>query len=216
MKRGMSGKRTRRVVWMVRGALATLGLAGAVYAADQVTAPPPPDDLSQTLTAQRIKQGELAKSQDIANQRVKLTPDQMIEVVGKYDTESKSAYEHGETTRIEAYRSRDIIRMTCIDDKLTQMKQVLTVAAPRLLAFPGLVSDELVMREHFLVLQQARNRVLELATEIEACMGDALDGVWVGRIKEETPAAADVVFDPTQPPSPGRDIERPGEASPFR
>ena len=44
------------------------------------------------------------------------------------------------------------------------------------------------MRQHFLVLQQARNRVLELATEIEACMGDALDGVSIGRIKEETPS----------------------------
>ncbi len=60
MQRGMRGKRTRRVVWILRGALATLGLAGAVYAADQVTAPPPPDDVSKTITAQRIKQGELA------------------------------------------------------------------------------------------------------------------------------------------------------------
>ena len=52
----------------------------------------------------------------------------MIELIGRYDSESKAAYEHAETTRIQAYRSRDIIRMTCIDDKLTQMKEVLNVA----------------------------------------------------------------------------------------
>jgi hypothetical protein len=214
MQRGMRGKRTRHVVWILRGALATLGLAGAVYAADQVTAPAPPDDVSKTITAQRVKQGELANPPDIENQRVKLTADQMIDMAGKYDTESKAAYEHAETTRIATYRSRDIIRMTCIDDKLTQMKEILTVVGPRLLAFPRLVSDDLVMRQHFLVLQQARNRVLELATEIEGCTGDTLDGVSMGRIKEETPT--DVVFDPTRPPTPGREIDRPGEASPYR
>ena len=124
------------------------------------------------------------------------------------------AYEHGETTRIQAYRSRDIIRMTCIDDKLTQMKEVLNAAAPRQLAFSRLVDDELRMRQHFVVLQQARNRVMELAAEIEACMGDTLDAVSNGRIREETPT--DAVLDPTRPPSPTRDIERPGEASPYR
>jgi len=214
MQRGMRGKRTRRVVWILRGMLATVSLAGAVYAADQVTAPPAPDDLSKTITEQRVKQGQLASPPDIENQRVKLTADQMLDLTGKYDTESKAAYEHAETTRIEAYRSRDIIRMTCIDDKLTQMKQILTGVAPRLLAFPRLVSEDLVMRQHFLVLQQARNRVLELATEIEGCMGDKLDGVSMGRIKEETPT--DVVFDPTRPPTPGHEIDRPGEASPYR
>src|SRR3954453_10520564 len=103
MQRGMRAKRTEPTVWILRGALATLGLAGAVYAADQVTAPPPPDDVSKTITAQRVRQGELAKPLDVENQRVKLTSDQMIDMAGRYDTESKSAYEHAETTRIEAY-----------------------------------------------------------------------------------------------------------------
>jgi hypothetical protein len=211
----MRGKRTRRAVWIARGVLATLGLAGAVYAADQVTAPPPPDDVSQTITNQRIRAGEPATSiQDIENQKIKLSPEQMIQMVAKYDTESKTAYEHAETTRIQAYRSRDIIRMTCIDDKLTQMKQIITVAEPRQLAFPRLTADDLVMRQHFLVLQQARNRVMELATEIEACMGDTLDAVLIGHIKDESPS--DNASDPTRPPSPTRDIERPGEASPYR
>src|SRR5436190_10764704 len=182
----MRGKRTSRATLVVRVALVTLGLAGAVYAGEQVTAPP--DDLSKTITEQKIREGALAKPQpDLEHQLEKLSPPQMMELIGRYDAESKTAYDHGETTRIQAYRSRDIIRMTCIDDKLTQMKEVLNVAAPRVLAFPRLVSDDLVMRQYFLVLQQARNRVLELATEIDACMGEALDGVWVGRIKEETP-----------------------------
>ena len=204
-------------MWVVRVALVTLGLAGAVYAGEQVTAPPPePDDVSKTITNQKIREGTPVKSaQEIEHQAEKLSPEQMMVLVGSYDTESKTAYEHAETIRIQAYRSRDIIRMTCIDDKLTQIKEVLNVAAPRVLAFPRLASDELRMRQHFLVLQQARNRVAELAAEVEACMGDTLDAVSLGRFKEERPSS-DSVFDPTHPPAPTHDIERPGEASPYR
>ena len=210
----MRGKRTSRATLVVRVALVTLGLAGAVYAGEQATAPP--DDLNKTITEQRIREGALAKpAVDPEHQAEKLSAPQMIELIGRYDSESQAAYEHAETTRIQAYRSRDIIRMTCIDDKLTQMKEVLNVAAPRVQAFPALTSDELRMRQHFLVLQMARNRVRELANEIEGCMGDTLDAVTIGRVKEETPNS-DAVFDPTHPPTPGHEIERPGEASPYR
>ncbi len=210
----MRGKRTRRRVWVLRGALATLGLAGAVYAADQATEPPAAADVGTTITAQKVKRGELVKPEDLEHQADKLSAEQMTVLVSKYDTESKVAYEHGETTRIQAYRSRDIIRMTCVDDKLTQIKEVLNAAAPRLLAFSRLVDDELRMRQHFVVLQQARNRVMELAAEILVCMGDTLDAVSNSRVREETPS--DSVLDPTRPPTPTRDIERPGEASPYR
>ena len=212
----MRGKRTRRSVWILRGALATLGLAGAVYAADQATAPPEPADVGQTITNQKVRQGELVKpDQDLEHQAEKLSAEQMTALVSKYDTESKVAYEHGETTRIQAYRSRDIIRMTCVDDKLTQMKEILNAATPRLLAFSRLVDDELRMRQHYVVLQQARNRVMELAAEILVCMGDTLDAVSNSRVREETPTS-DPVLDPTRPPAPTRDIERPDEASPCR
>ena len=40
------------------------------------------------------------------------------------------ALEHAEAVRIVAYRSRDIIRMTCIDDKLGQMKEASRTRRP--------------------------------------------------------------------------------------
>jgi hypothetical protein len=95
------------------------------------------------------------------------------------------------------------------------MKEVLNAAVPRQLAFSRLADDELRMRQHFVVLQQARNRVMELAAEILVCMGDTLDGVSNSRIREEG-STSDPVSDPTRPPTPTRDIERPGEASPYR
>lgn len=212
----MRGKRTRRSVWILRGALATLGLAGAVYAADQATAPPAPADVRTTITAQKVRRGELVKSdQDLEHQAETLSAEQMTVLVSGYDTESKVAYEHGETSRFQVYRSRDIIRMTCVDDKLTQMKEVISAAKPRLVAFSRLVDDELRLRQHFVVLQLARNRVMELAAELEACMGDTLDGVSNNGLREEA-TPGDPALDPTRPPTPTRDTERPGEASPYR
>jgi hypothetical protein len=210
----MRAKRTSRAPLVVRVAFVTLGLAGAVYAGEQVTAPP--DDLAKTITEQKIREGSPVKPlDDPEHQLEKLTPEQMQQLVNRYDAESKAAYEHGESVRIQAYRTRDIIRMTCIDDKLTQMKEVLNLAAARALAFPTLTADDLRLRQHFLVLMLARRRVQELATEIEGCMGDTLDAVTFGRVKEET-SPNDTTYDPTRPPSPGHDIERPGEASPYR
>ena len=200
----------------MRGAIATVGLAGAVYAADQVTAPPA-DDLESTIQAQRVAEGRLAKPGAPSEHQVEsFTPPQMVELAAQYGAEMKQAGEHAENLRIVAYRSRDLIRMTCIDDKLTQIMIVIKKAEPKLQSLSTINPDELVMRQHFTVLQQARARVAELATEMEQCMGDNLAAVYAGRIKEEIPADTENVFDPTRPPTPTRDIDRPPEASPYR
>ena len=76
--------------------------------------------------------------------------------------------------------------------------------------------DRLVLQEHFVVVQQARERVAELAREAELCMGDGLSAVTLGGLKDEAPPPTDNVFDPTRPPTPGVDVSRPPEASPYR
>ena len=74
-----------------------------MYAADQATEPPAPADVGATITAQKVKgrAGETGAGSE--HQAEKLSAEQMTVLVTKYDTESKVAYEHGETTRIQAY-----------------------------------------------------------------------------------------------------------------
>jgi hypothetical protein len=206
----MGDKIARRRVWIGRGALLTLGLAGAVYAADQA-AGPTVDDLSKTIMNQRIREGVRAKPErDPAHQDERLTPDQMVELAGRYDADSKVALEHARKIRTDADRARDPIRVACIEDKLTQMRDIMRGAEPLRRTLPHLSENELVMRQHYLVLQLARDRMLELLVEVEACMGDVLDAHLVGQFKDDS------TFDPTRPPAPGQEIERPGEASPYR
>ena len=49
------------------------------------------------------------------------TPEQMISLSEQYQVEMKAAVDRVETLRMQAYKSRDLIRMTFLDDKLTQI-----------------------------------------------------------------------------------------------
>jgi hypothetical protein len=210
----MRRTRTFRRSWIARGVIATLALAGGVYAADQVTAPEPAD-VGSVINAQRIKQGVPVKTgEDLEHQEQMLTPDQMVELAARYDKDMRLALEHAEGVRIGAYRQRDIIRISCIDDKLVQMKDVIRASAPRVASVARKTNEELVLRQHFVIVQLARKRIDELAADVEACMGDGLDAVTAGRIHDEM-APSDAILDPTRPPAPWFEIERPGEASPY-
>jgi hypothetical protein len=209
----MRRKRTLRRSWIARGVMATLALAGGVYAADQVTAPEPAD-VGSVINAQRIKQGlPVHGGEDLEHQVQMLTTDQMVELATRYDKDMRSSLEHAEGVRISAYRQRDIIRMSCIDDKLVQMKDVIRVSEPRVASVGRKAAEELVLRQHFLIVQMARKRVDELAADVEACMGEGLDSISAGRIRDESPS--DAILDPTRPPTPWFETERPPEASPY-
>lgn len=208
----MRRNRILRRSWLARGVITTLALAGGVYAADKVTAPEPAD-VSSVINAQRIKQGVPVKAnEDLEHQTQTLTPEQLVELASRYDKDMRKALDHAEGVRVNAYRQRDIIRISCIDDKLVQIKDVIRSAAPRIASVARVNQEELILRQHFLIVQMARKRVDELAADVEACMGEGLDAVTAGRIRNET---ADAILDPTQPPSPTTNTERPPEASPY-
>jgi hypothetical protein len=195
--------------------VALCGLAGAVYAADLATAPPK-TDVNQAIVQQLVREGQLANAAPNAPPDTAYTSDQMLILGPKLAAEMQSAVEHAEDVRIAAYRTRDIIRMTCIDDKIGQMKTLMNLASTPMLMLRTFKAEPIVMREQFDVIGRAHDRVSVLGTEIEACMGDNLDAVTVGRIQEEQQPDTDVnINDPTRPASPIQAIDRPPEASPY-
>jgi hypothetical protein len=194
--------------------LALTGIAGAVYAADLATAPETPD-LAQTINAQRAAEGQLVGGTSSGeHQATPYSADQMLGLAQSYDKDMRTTIEHAQDVRIVAYRSRDIIRMTCVDDKLTQIKLVMEIAQPRYLTMRTFKTAELVMREQFSIISQAHDRVSELSTQVDGCLGDDLNAVQAGQIQEqEQPSNSPV--DPTRPGAPNVDVERPPEASPY-
>ncbi len=206
---------------MVRGrivkvALALCGLAGAVYAADEVTSPQSPT-VEQTIAQQLAAEGQQAHDQGLTKEVEHLSGEQMLGIAIKYDQEMRQSVDHAEEVKILAYRSHDIIRMNCIADKVEQMKSVILLTEPRYLMLRTFKTQVIVMQSQFAIISTAHARVHDLAAEVDACMGDNLDAVTAGRIHEEgIYQTVDQLNDPTRPQSSIQQIDRPAEASPYR
>lgn len=204
----------------MRGRIVKIGvvlcsLAGAVYAAEEATNSTPPT-VEQIIAQQLVKEGQEAHESGITKEIEHYTSDQMMALGIKYDQEMRQAITHGEDVKIQAYRSHDIIRMTCIGDKIEQMKEVISITEPRYLMLRSFKSQVAVMQSQFAVISAAHQRVIELGAQVDACMGDSLDAVTVGRIKEEILPSTNDPNDPSRPGSPIVPVERPPEASPYR
>ncbi len=194
--------------------VAVCGLAGVVYAAEEATSPTGPT-LEQTIAQQLVSEGEAARESSLTKQIENYTPEQMLAMAAAYDQQMRRAIDHAQDVKILAYRTHDIIRMTCIDDKVDQIKQVISLTEPRYLMLRSFKSQVIVMQSQFAIINSAHERVTQLTAEIDACMGENLDAVSLGRVEEERLPGAGDLNDPTRPQSSLQPIERPQSASPI-
>src|SRR5215471_4954493 len=149
------GRSRRRHIVVVALGIAGAGLATAVWATTAGTSDDP-EALSRTIKAQKIRAGFRIADQSLTEHQIKaLSSDQMIELAARYDVEMHTLLERAEIVRVSAYRSRDIIRMSCIEDKLAQMRAVIRIAEPRFLTIKTVKSEELNERSQFSIIQQA-------------------------------------------------------------
>jgi hypothetical protein len=200
----------------VQLALLGTGLVTAIAAA-QIVAKPAGDDMDKAVAKQQIAEGQAVTPQLGRGDRpAPMTNDQMLTSAASYEGEMNQAVAHGETQRLNAYRSKDIIRMTCIDDKLGQMKEVVLIAKPRFTSIKESVNDSFNLRAQFTTIQTGWERVNKLAKEIEVCVGDSLDATDLGIINEARPDPSHAIDDPNRPADPTSTIDRPTEASPFK
>jgi len=192
--------------------VALCGLAGAVYAADQA-AEPPKQDVNKVIVQQLVSEGQLANSAPNAPADNTYTAEQMEILAARYKADMQTAAAHADEVRLTAYRSHDIIRMTCVEDKIAQMRTVATLASTPMLMLRTFKAEPIVMRTQFDVISQVHDRVSALAAEVDTCMGDNLNAVTTGRINEEE--APTTVEDPFHPAAPFVPVDRPPEASPY-
>jgi hypothetical protein len=219
MSRNDLTRHWRNRPWRVRAvvlALAATGLATAAFAAADFTGWPDANKLGRTITRQRVAAGEPAKTAR-ARQDTPLTPDQMFAAAASWENEMSKTLEHAETMRLQAYRSRDIIRMTCVDERLGQMKEVWAIVKPRFTTIHAATGDELSLRSQFTTIREGAERIAQLADDLEQCVGDTLDSVSATRLPGEDNGPGAAIDDPTLPPNPTTTpLDRPGYASPMR
>ena len=200
---------------IVKISVVLCALGGAVYAADQAAAPAQPT-VEQTIAQQLVGEGQEAHESGLTKDIEHYSPDQMLGIAVKYDQDMRQGIEHGENVKVQAYRSHDLIRMSCIGDKIEQMKSVMNLVEARYLMLRSFKTQALVMQSQFAIISLAHDRVTQLVAEVDGCMGDNLDAVSVGRIHEEILPNANDPNDPSRPGTPLTPVERPPEASPYR
>jgi hypothetical protein len=208
------------MVPFMRGRIVKIGvvlcaLGGAVYAADQAAAPAQPT-VEQTIAQQLVGEGQEAHESGLTKDIEHFSPDQMLGLAVKYDQEMRQGIEHGENVKVQAYRSHDLIRMSCIGDKIEQMKSVMNLVEARYLMLRSFKTQAIVMQSQFAIISLAHDRVTQLVAEVDGCMGDNLEAVSAGRIHEEILPNTNDPNDPTRPGTPLTPIDRPPEASPYR
>ncbi|HET6284168.1 MAG TPA: hypothetical protein VFH73_24640 [Polyangia bacterium] len=165
-------------------------------------APPPVLPTDEELTFERPRDLNL------------LTRDEMLSLAEKYDADIEDDVAHAEAARATAYRSRDVIKLTCIDDKLVQMRLLFNSMVPRFKRLTRVRNDEFSVRAEFIVIAPNWKRSKQLRADVETCIGEMLNDVTVVSVSSEHPDTGGP--DPTQPSDPKVNSERPPEASRWR
>ena len=149
-------------------------------------------------------------------QRPTLTPEEMVNQSREYAKSMNEVLKRIQTLQDQAKREKDIIRLNCVTDKVVQVRVNISIAEQSIAALQEAVTraDEGERTHEFTRLTIVNQKVQVLGAEAENCIGEDLSFVGATRVDVEIDPNIPT-YDPTQPPAPGIDIDRPGEASPL-
>ncbi len=150
-------------------------------------------------------------------QRSSLTPQDMVVQSQDYLKRMADVLQRVSALQETAKKQKDIIKLNCVTDKLVQTKANLNVAESAMTSLQESIArnDEGARTHDFTRLTIVNQKVTVLGTEAENCIGEDLS--FVGSTKIDTEVDPTIpTGDPTQPPPPGSEVERPPEASPYK
>jgi hypothetical protein len=130
---------------------------------------------------------------------VTVPPAKRMSWVNEHSAQAKSAYSHVQNMLDQARQEKDSIKITCLDDKLTQISVNLRGIESRKGAFEAAVSsnDSDASQQHFTMLTIYSSKINSLASEAESCIGG--NDVVLGESETKVTVSEDIsVDDPTK------------------
>lgn len=115
-----------------------------------------------------------------------------------------------------ARKQRDVVKLTCLSDKLTQVHGHLTVTDQSMSALNNAIArnDDGGRAHEFTRIVILHQKVSVLGTEAGNCIGEDIS--YVGGGTNEVEIDPNIpILDPTEPQLPLPDVTRPPEATPF-
>lgn len=148
-------------------------------------------------------------------QKPTLTVEEMTSQSREYQQGMGDVIKRIQALRETARKQKDIIKLNCVDDKLVQAKVNVSIADQAMTSLQeNIARSDVGGRTHeFTRLTIINQKVLVLGAEAENCIGEDLSFVGATRIDVEIDPNIPR-DDPTQPPGPTVNIERPPPASP--
>ena len=116
----------------------------------------------------------------------------------------------------KAKKDRDMVKLNCVNDKLTQVHGHLKVTDQSMstLTLDVAKGDDTARQHEFTRLTILYQKVVTLGTEAEQCIGEDVSFVGATQVDVEIDPSIPPT-DPTQPALPVPDVTRPPECSPF-
>jgi hypothetical protein len=138
-------------------------------------------------------------------------------------TQSKDYYKKMQETQrrvqqlqSKAKKDKDMVKLNCVNDKLTQLNGHLTVSdqAMSSLSLDIAKGDDTARQHEFTRMTILYQKVVTLGTEAEQCIGEDVSYVGATTVNVEIDPSIPPT-DPTEPELPVPVVTRPPEASPF-
>ncbi|HEY2731424.1 MAG TPA: hypothetical protein VGK52_15885 [Polyangia bacterium] len=223
MRPNVSKRHKQTSTWRVRAVQLALALAGtgimtAIAAAAIGANQGAQGDgaMAATILAQRISEGLGARPAP-GPQSDATTRDKILAEAATLEADMNHMVMITEKLRVDAYKAKDIIRLNTVTGRLDDMKSIMMIAIPAFKAIRQPGQDLFVMRAKISTIRQGWERMKEALSAAEAAEGDSVDSIAaaLGPANAET-SPSEGSTDPTAPPTPSADFERPGEASPYR
>jgi hypothetical protein len=145
-----------------------------------------------------------------------LGPQETLTQANEYMTKIRSTEARVSLLKEQAQKKKDVIKFTCVNDKLIRVRVHLSVADQSMAGLnSALARSDAGGRQHeFTRVTILYEKVLVLGTEAENCIGE--DASYVGKTTVDVEIDPNIPDDdPTNPQLPLPDVTRPPEASPF-
>jgi hypothetical protein len=148
-----------------------------------------------------------------------ITGPQMLEMGQEYRKEAATIRQYIQGQVEAAKQDKDIIRMNCLLDKLTQLG-----AREKIMEQSLMTLQEAVLRQdastelhEYTRITIVHQKIQELRTEADACVGAETNYVGPTKVVVETPPGLEEGVDQPQPAAPPYPVvDRPIPASPYR
>ncbi len=147
---------------------------------------------------------------------ITLTPQETLTQAKDYYKKMMDVQKRVLMLQAKAKKDKDVVKLNCVDDKLTQIRGHLTVSDQSMASLQSDVArgDDAGRQHQFTRLTILYQKVVTLGTEAEQCIGEDVSYIGATRVDVEIDPSIPPT-DPTEPPLPVPDVQRPPEASPF-